>query len=84
VAVATARWLHKFPRVGLMPPVFIASGIDTINVTNVDLTEFGHGYVANARFTFRAKRGAAGPGIGPAAVPGRERVGEEGTGHLTA
>jgi hypothetical protein len=32
-----------------MPPVLVAPGIDTINVANVDLTQLGHGYVAEAR-----------------------------------
>jgi esterase/lipase superfamily enzyme len=49
LAVEASRWLHKFPRVGLMPPVFVAPGIDTINVKNVDLTMLGHGYIADAR-----------------------------------
>ncbi len=48
-AVEASHWLHDFPRVGLMPPVFVAPGIDTVNVANVDLTRLGHGYVAEAR-----------------------------------
>ena len=32
-----------------MPPTLVLPGIDTINVTNVDLTMLGHGYVAEAR-----------------------------------
>ena len=48
-AVGASSWLHKFPRAGLVPPLFIAPGIDTIRVTNVDLTALGHGYVAEAR-----------------------------------
>lgn len=48
-AVEVSRWLHDFPRVGLMPPVTIASGIDTINAVNTDLTLLGHGYVAQSR-----------------------------------
>ena len=48
-AVGSSRWLHKFPRAGLVPPIFIAPGIDTIRVTNVDLTVLGHGYIAQAR-----------------------------------
>ena len=32
-----------------MPPVVIVPGIDTINVTNVDLTQLGHGYIAETR-----------------------------------
>ena len=49
LAVEAARWLHDFPRAGLMPPTLVVPGIDTINVTNVDLTMLGHGYVADAR-----------------------------------
>jgi esterase/lipase superfamily enzyme len=49
LAVEASHWLHDFPRVGLMPPVFVTAGIDTINVTNADLTALGHGYVASAR-----------------------------------
>lgn len=48
-AVEASRWLHDFPRAGLMPPVTIAPGIDTINAVNTDLTLLGHGYVAQAR-----------------------------------
>ena len=32
-----------------MPPTLVLPGIDTINVTNVDLTMLGHGYIAEAR-----------------------------------
>jgi hypothetical protein len=32
-----------------MPPVFVAPGIDTVSVTNVDITMLGHGYVGDAR-----------------------------------
>jgi esterase/lipase superfamily enzyme len=49
LAVEASRWLHAFPRAGLMPPVLVAPGIDTVNVTDVDLTLLGHGYVAEAR-----------------------------------
>jgi esterase/lipase superfamily enzyme len=48
-AVEASRWLHHFPRAGLIPPVLILPQIDTINVTNADLTMLGHGYVAGAR-----------------------------------
>jgi esterase/lipase superfamily enzyme len=49
LAVEASRWLHGFPRAGLMPPAMVLPGIDTINVTDVDLTMLGHGYVAEAR-----------------------------------
>jgi hypothetical protein len=32
-----------------MPPTLVLPGIDTVNVTGVDLTLLGHGYVADAR-----------------------------------
>jgi esterase/lipase superfamily enzyme len=48
-AVDSSRWLHKFPRVGFAPPIFVTTGIDTVNVTNVDLSLLGHGYVAESR-----------------------------------
>jgi esterase/lipase superfamily enzyme len=48
-AVEASRWLHKYPRVGLTPPTIVLPGIDTINVTNADITMLGHGYVAAAR-----------------------------------
>jgi esterase/lipase superfamily enzyme len=49
LAVEASQWLHTFPRAGLLPPIMIAPGIDTINVTNSDLTALGHGYVADSR-----------------------------------
>jgi esterase/lipase superfamily enzyme len=48
-AVEASHWLHDFPRAGLMPPICVVPGIDTINVANVDLTLLGHGYVGAAR-----------------------------------
>jgi esterase/lipase superfamily enzyme len=48
-ALQLSHRLHRFPRVGLMPPLCRVAGIDTVNVTNVDLSLLGHGYVAQAR-----------------------------------
>jgi esterase/lipase superfamily enzyme len=48
-AVGASKWLHAYPRAGLTPPVLVVPGIDTINVSNLDLTLLGHGYVAEAR-----------------------------------
>jgi esterase/lipase superfamily enzyme len=53
VAIGASRWLHDSPRAGLMPPVVVEKGIDTINVTNIDLTRLGHGYIAGARDVLR-------------------------------
>ncbi len=49
LAVEASRWLHDYPRAGLLPPVMVADGIDTVNVVNADVTLLGHGYVAEAR-----------------------------------
>jgi esterase/lipase superfamily enzyme len=49
LAVEASKWLHRYPRVGLMPPVVVVPGIDTINVTNIDMSALGHGYIAGAR-----------------------------------
>jgi esterase/lipase superfamily enzyme len=49
LAVGLSQWLSQYPRVGYAPPVTVLEGIDTINVTNVDVTLLGHGYVADAR-----------------------------------
>lgn len=49
LAVEASRWLHDYPRAGLLPPVMVCDRIDTINVTNADLTMLGHGYIADAR-----------------------------------
>jgi esterase/lipase superfamily enzyme len=48
-AVEASHWLHRFPRLGFTPPVFVVDKIDTVSVTNIDLTLLGHGYVGEAR-----------------------------------
>ena len=48
-AVATSFLVHDAPRVGLTPPVTVVPGIDTVEVTNVDVSLLGHGYFAEAR-----------------------------------
>jgi esterase/lipase superfamily enzyme len=52
-AIEASHWLHGFARAGFTPPVFVEPGIDTINVTDIDLTLLGHGYVADARDVLR-------------------------------
>jgi|GEM_PF-1207463 len=48
-ALATSGILHDYPRAGYVPPVTVMQGIDTIEVSNADLTFLGHGYYAAAR-----------------------------------
>lgn len=48
-AVGLSKWFHGFDRVGFTPPVTVANGIDTINVTGeFDLLDLGHSYFAEA------------------------------------
>ncbi|HEY0311634.1 MAG TPA: alpha/beta hydrolase [Allosphingosinicella sp.] len=49
LALQVSAWFSEYPRVGLYPPVSVFNGIDTICVSDVDLTWLGHGYVAEAR-----------------------------------
>ena len=48
-AVEASSGCSAYPRAGLTPPVLVVPGIDTINVSNLDLTLLGHGYVAEAK-----------------------------------
>jgi esterase/lipase superfamily enzyme len=48
-ALATSGILHDHPRVGFFPPITVVEGIDTVEVSNIDLTFLGHGYFADAR-----------------------------------
>lgn len=48
-AVEASEWLHGYPRVGLAPPIIVLPGVDTVLVTNADVTMLGHGYVADSR-----------------------------------
>jgi esterase/lipase superfamily enzyme/predicted chitinase len=49
LAVESSYWLHHFPRVGITPPTIVLDGVDTINVSNLDMSLLGHGYFAEAR-----------------------------------
>lgn len=48
-ALAASGIVHDYPRAGYNPPLTILSGIDTVEVSNIDLTFLGHGYYADAR-----------------------------------
>jgi esterase/lipase superfamily enzyme len=47
-ALATSGIIHDHPRVGFFPPITVVDGIDTVEVSNIDLTLLGHGYFADA------------------------------------
>jgi esterase/lipase superfamily enzyme len=44
-----SSFLHDYPRAGYKPPTTVVAGIDTVEVSNIDLTFLGHGYIAAAR-----------------------------------
>jgi esterase/lipase superfamily enzyme len=48
-ALATSGIIFDNPRVGFSPPIRVFDGIDTVEVSNIDLTWLGHGYFADAR-----------------------------------
>lgn len=39
---------NRFKRAGLLPPPTVVPGVDTVDVGAIDLSRFGHGYVAEA------------------------------------
>ncbi len=43
-ALAASGYLHQRNRTGFSPPITIVPGIDTIDVSNIDLSLLGHGY----------------------------------------
>jgi esterase/lipase superfamily enzyme len=47
-ALEASHWLYQFDRVGYARPVTIVDGIDTVEVTGLDLSILGHGYFAQA------------------------------------
>lgn len=49
LAVRASRLLHGADRIGFAPPIEVIDGIETVNVTGVDLTLLGHGYVGECR-----------------------------------
>ena len=49
LALNSSGIVHGHPRAGYTPPVTVVEGVDTVEVSNIDLTYLGHGYVANAR-----------------------------------
>jgi len=48
-ALASSGLIHDEPRVGFSPPITIVPGVDTVEVSNIDLTLLGHGYYSDAR-----------------------------------
>jgi esterase/lipase superfamily enzyme len=47
-ALGLSQFLQDAPRAGFTPPVTVVPDIDTIEVTDIDVTMLGHGYYAAA------------------------------------
>jgi esterase/lipase superfamily enzyme len=47
-AVKSSGLVHQAPRAGFVPPITLVDDVDTIEVSNVDLTLLGHGYYGAA------------------------------------
>ena len=47
-ALGLSRFLQDAARAGYTPPITVVPGIDTVEVTSIDLTLLGHGYYAEA------------------------------------
>jgi esterase/lipase superfamily enzyme len=48
-ALASSGLIHNEPRAGFSPPITIVPGVDTVEVSKIDLTLLGHGYYGDAR-----------------------------------
>lgn len=48
-ALQASAVFHQYDRAGFYPPIALIPGIDTVQVSNVELTMLGHSYYAQAR-----------------------------------
>ncbi len=48
-ALVASRIINNKSRVGFSPPITVVEGIDTVDVSDIDLTLLGHGYFAEQR-----------------------------------
>jgi esterase/lipase superfamily enzyme/Tfp pilus assembly protein PilF len=48
-ALAGSGALHYYPRAGHVPPITVVPGIDTVEISDVDVSLMGHGYFAEVR-----------------------------------
>ena len=65
LAVRSSRFLHGEDRIGLTPPVTVLPELDTVNVSDVDLSMLGHGYIASCRTVLTDMHQLLRSGIGP-------------------
>ena len=48
LALGASHIVWDSPRAGLTPPITVVEGVDTIEVTDIDISRLGHGYYAAA------------------------------------
>jgi esterase/lipase superfamily enzyme len=48
LALGASQFLWDSPRAGLTPPITVVTGVDTIEVTDIDVSRLGHGYYGAA------------------------------------
>lgn len=48
LALQASAFFHQYDRAGFYPPIMLIPGIDTVQVSNVELTLLGHSYYAQA------------------------------------
>ena len=49
MALEASNWTHSYARAGYTPPMSVLPPIDTVEVTDVDVSALGHGYVSEAK-----------------------------------
>jgi esterase/lipase superfamily enzyme len=52
-ALTASGLIYQDDRAGFTPPVTVVDGIDTVDVTKIDMSSFGHGYYAQAEPVLR-------------------------------
>ncbi len=77
-ALATSALINQHPRAGFFPPVTVVEGIDTVQVSKIDLTLLGHGYFADARVLLEDMRDLLVNNTSPEKRNGRLEPSEEG------
>jgi esterase/lipase superfamily enzyme len=44
-----SKVVHQYPRAGYQPPITIVDGVDTVDVSRIDVDFLGHSYIAEAK-----------------------------------